>query len=850
MTAIPDTPKSVSVMRSAILTIAMRWADRLIGIVSTLILARLLVPADFGIVAMASLVVALVDTLLDLGVNAALVQNRTADHDDFNTAWTLRLAQTALAAALIGMAGAPLASGYFNDPRVESVLWIMALSMLVGGFENIGIVSLQKNMEFGREFKFFFLRRLAGFIVTIVLAFALRNYWAMIFGTLAGRIVGVGLSYKMHGFRPHLSLSKLGNLWSFSQWMLLRNLGTYGAQQIDKILVGRRAGAVTLGAYNLADDISAMPVTELLAPIGRVLFPAFVQVADKPQELRRAFTLALGIQTLIALPAGVGLALVADIAVPLLLGPHWQPAIPLLQILALTNVATALTHSSDYLLLALGKVGLQAFFIWVQFLLLATLLIVGFPQAKAQMVADIRLAVAITAMLLFLIMVIHAVPVLRYRDILASSWRPVFATAAMAATLMGWPVWWPSSVAMPLLAELATKVGAGGTVYIATTLLLWWLGGCKNGAESYLLDKLHPHRATATNVTSYHSIIELPPTAIALMENNSRSNVESTPWWFDNLQRGVFRDDPDVKYFIAKRDGECLAVLPLRYGICGHTHRFESLANYYTSLYVPAFAANATPADLETLLSRASNMHDPVHEIRLAPMDPNSSAYRQLLAALKASGWVSFRYFCFGNWHLKIDSDWPAYLQSRPGEVRSTIKRMRKKFDAAGGTLEIIQTSANLKAAISAYIEIYSASWKVPEPYPEFMPGLIHNLAASGCLRLGIARLAGRPIAAQVWAVHSGRASIIKLAHRDDNTEYSAGTLLTALLMEHVIAIDQVKEVDYLIGDDAYKRNWMNERRERWGIVAYNPKTALGLLLLIRESLARTLKWFRLSLKA
>jgi CelD/BcsL family acetyltransferase involved in cellulose biosynthesis len=122
------------------------------------------------------------------------------------------------------------------------------------------------------------------------------------------------------------------------------------------------------------------------------------------------------------------------------------------------------------------------------------------------------------------------------------------------------------------------------------------------------------------------------------------------------------------------------------------------------------------------------------------------------------------------------------------------------------------------------------------------MPGLIRLLAASSSLRLGIARLDGQAIAAQVWAVQGGRAAIIKLAHREDNAEYSAGTLLTALLMEHVIEVDKVSEVDYLIGDDSYKQNWMNQRRERWGLVAYNPRTSRGLILLGRELAARMIK--------
>ena len=444
---------------------------------------------------MASLVVSLIDTLFDLGVNAALVQKQGADRQDFDAAWTLRLAQSALAAVVIGVAGAPLAADYFRDPRVEMVLWVMAATVLAGGFENIGIVALQKNMEFGREFRFLFFRRLAGFVATIALALWLHSYWAMVIGALVGRLSGVGFSYLMHAFRPRLSIQRLRAIWSFSQWMLVRNLGTFGTLQVDKLVLGRRADAATLGTYNLADEVAALPVSELLAPIGRVLFPAFVRIAARPEELRRAFVLALGVQTLVALPAGVGLVLVADSAVPLLLGPQWLAAIPVLQTLALVSVTTALTHSSTYLLLALGKVRVQALFAWGHFLVLAALLIAVFPRAGMQEIAGIRLAVAAAAMLAFLGLALRAVPDMHARDIVASCWRPAVATGAMylAMSPLPLPETWPNAV------RFAATIAAGGALYAAAILLLWRAAGRPDGAETYLLSQF---RSTPSHTAS------------------------------------------------------------------------------------------------------------------------------------------------------------------------------------------------------------------------------------------------------------------------------------------------------------------------------------------------------------
>lgn len=479
----PKYPKSVA--RGAVIVVGMRWADRLIGITSTVILARLLAPEDFGILAMASLVLALVDALLDLGVNSALIQNASADRDDFNTAWTLRLIQASIAGSLIAFIGAPMAASYFNDHRVIDILYVMSLSVILGGFENIGIVTFVKNMEFGRDFRFFFLRRLIGFIVTISLALSLQNYWAMVIGAFVGRISGVGLSYLLHDFRPRLSLARFSNLWSYSQWMLVRNLGSYGAQQSDKVIVGRRSDAGTLGTYTLADEISAMPTSELLMPLGRVLFPAFVRVAHDQAELRRTFSLAFGVQTLIALPAGVGLALVANTATPLLLGRQWIAAIPFMQILSLISIATALTHGSSYLLMALGKVRLQAILTWLQLVSFLILALLIFPNTPALGIAKLRLFTSTIFMFILITLVLNAVPVLKVSDFIGASWRPAISTSFMTLVIATNPF----LTDFPPALSLFFQIVVGAITYTASLFLLWWASGCANGAENYLLEK-------------------------------------------------------------------------------------------------------------------------------------------------------------------------------------------------------------------------------------------------------------------------------------------------------------------------------------------------------------------------
>lgn len=477
---------TMSAARGAMVVVTTRWTDRLIGIASTLILARLLVPEDFGIVAMASVVVGFIDTLLDLGVGSALVQNRDAGQPEFDTAWTLRIAQAVVAAAIVALA-APYAAEYFKDGRVLDVIRVMALSLLIGGFENIGIVTFQKNMEFGKEFQFFFFRRFAGFVVTVALALIFRSYWAMVLGALCGRLAGVLLSYYLHEYRPSFTLVRIRQIWSFSQWIMVRSLGGYGLMQLDKFLIGRRTDATTMGAYTLSDEIASMPTTELLAPLGRVLFPVFVKVADDAAQLRAVFCKAIGVQSLFAIPAGVGLALIAEDAVPFLLGTKWLIAVPLVQTLAFISTFNALSHSSAYLLLALGKVRIQALLAWMQLILLAVLTLVFFPNAGAQGIANIRLATTALGFVIFASFVLQYVKTVRLSDLISHTWRPLIATGTMALVLIRFP----RLASAGHFSQLAALIGTGVTVYMVAMLVLWRMAGCRTGAESYLLDQLH-----------------------------------------------------------------------------------------------------------------------------------------------------------------------------------------------------------------------------------------------------------------------------------------------------------------------------------------------------------------------
>ena len=343
-------------------------------------------------------------------------------------------------------------------------------------------------------------------------------------------------------------------------------------------------------------------------------------------------------------------------------------------------------------------------------------------------------------------------------------------------------------------------------------------------------------------VESYLRPDSVPPDVLKLFAESELASLEFGVTWLQNLVDTVYPIDQGVRIQVLRVNGQAMAGLPIRLVRKGSCTRIESLGNFYTALFAPALHPAAQAADLAHLLRQICDATRSIDSMWFSPMDPDSGAYEKMFLALKMAGMFPFRFFCFGNWFWTVNADWSSYLLSRPGALRNTIKRQAKKFAANGGRLEIVKEGEAVENALQAYQKVYSASWKVAEPFPDFIPGLIRSSASRQRLRLGVAWLQDEPIAAQIWLVSNNKAYIYKLAYDEQYQSHASGTLLTAALMQHVLEHNNVREVDYLIGDDVYKKTWVDARRERWGIVAYNPRTIFGLGGLFKELGGRTVK--------
>jgi len=304
--------------------------------------------------------------------------------------------------------------------------------------------------------------------------------------------------------------------------------------------------------------------------------------------------------------------------------------------------------------------------------------------------------------------------------------------------------------------------------------------------------------------------------------------------WFELLIRHGLPDPSQAFFGVAAENDGISCVLPM----LKEGQALRSLSTYYSSLFRPLTAESFAVRDLASIFGEAIGRFG-VASVRLHAMDPGHASFALTMAAMRQARLLPFSFSDFGNWYLPAEGvSYKKYLAGLSSRVRNTVRRREKKLLHDGGTVRILEGPGDVETAVDAWAQIYSRSWKKPEPFPAFVPELLRLASRRGWLRFGLAELAGVPIAAQIWIINGGRAAIYKLAYDERYAEYSAGTILTARLMQHALDVDRVREVDYLIGDDAYKQDWMSHRRERMGIIAFDPSTLRGTLGIARQSLS------------
>ena len=475
-----------AIAKGAVWMVLFKLAERSLGLVSVMVLARVLIPADFGLVAMAMSIIGFIDIATTFSFDIALIQRPKPERKDYDTAWTLNVLIAAGCALAIAALAVP-AAWFYNEPRLTAVMLVLAGGWLLQGFENIGVVNFRREMDFAREFRFMASKKVVGFVVTISLAITLQSYWALIAGTVASRFAGVLFSYGMHAFRPRFSLDASKELFSFSSWLLLTNILLGTLHNIPLFVIGRVHGPRALGLYTVGHEIASLPSTELIAPINRAVLPGYSRMATNLQTLREGYVDVISAILIIALPASLGLAAIAEPLVKVLLGDQWLDAIPVIQVLAFSGAIAAMQSNNASGYIALGKQRVLIFILMAHLIVLVPLMmlwgktfgIVG--VAYADLIANMT-GFAVGYPVLFKTLKISVGSYCR------AIWRPLLAAVAMgfivyalvrelaggAVTLA--PGW-----------QLAVVIPVGVATYVLGLAALWLAAGRPTGAEASFL---------------------------------------------------------------------------------------------------------------------------------------------------------------------------------------------------------------------------------------------------------------------------------------------------------------------------------------------------------------------------
>lgn len=346
---------------SSILLLVKNLSDKLIGLVSTLILARILAPEDFGIIAIATLVMGLLDVLSETGASSYLLKEDAIDDQKVNTTWTLNLLlKSALSVLLV--ISSPFVVSFYDDPRIHYVLTAFAAVFCFKAFKNPGLFYLSRNQSYGKQVQVGLIAKIASVGAAVGTAIVFQSYWALVIGQAVNALFVVTGSYIISNYRPTLQLTNVKAQLAFSIWMIPQAIAGYARTQLDTFIVSSQFGQSVLGSYHTMKYVAFIPSSHILLPLS---WPFLVEIRavkhDKPLFLKRALgssLLLLGV----SIPFTIILFTQSQTVTWFLLGAQWLEYHYILGLFALLIPAFVLTNEANRLLVIYGMTK-QLFFV-------------------------------------------------------------------------------------------------------------------------------------------------------------------------------------------------------------------------------------------------------------------------------------------------------------------------------------------------------------------------------------------------------------------------------------------------------------------------------------------------------
>jgi O-antigen/teichoic acid export membrane protein len=349
-----------TVLRGLVWLGGVRWIAQLFTWASTLIIARLLAPEDYGLVALATVLTGFLEVITDLGLGSALVQSRNPTKRDIEATMGATIL-LGLGAAVIVAASAPLWAQIQNDPRIVPIVQALAFGVLLTTAANVPYSMLHRRLAFGLVARAQFVRGLVTAGVTLGGAFILQSHWALVVGYLVGKFAFTVMLMWAEPTRPRFPGrdTEVGRLLRFGGVLTADRVLNYARTNIDVALVGALLGTRMVGLYVMATALARLPLEKLGSAFEPVAYPTFARLRDDKPELTRYF-LGLSLGTMaIALPACLGLIVTAELLVPTVIGAQWLAVVRPLQIAAIVTPLAFHLGLVSALFNAMGRVDLN-----------------------------------------------------------------------------------------------------------------------------------------------------------------------------------------------------------------------------------------------------------------------------------------------------------------------------------------------------------------------------------------------------------------------------------------------------------------------------------------------------------
>ena len=370
-----DGSIAVKTLRSGVWVSTANAVLRVLEFARSIVLARLLFPEDFGLMGIVLFVIQGLEVFSETGFAAAIIHRRESVKQSVDVAWTFGILRGFALGAIAFFAAGP-AARFYGEPTLEPMIQVIALVFVVRGVRNAHVITLQKELDFGPLMIYRTGATLLGIVVVVVLAFIMRNVWALVIGEIVTTLLETASTYLVARKRPRFSLAGrvLGDLFRYGKFITGFAIVNYLTMNLDNALVGKVLGMGALGYYVLAYRLANLPATHITAVVSRVLFPTYSKFQSDPDSLRSAYLKVLRIVGTVTLPTAAGVALVAPELTLTVYGEKWLPMVAALQVLCLFGAVRSVAATTGPVFNAVGKPQIGFYLISCKFLLILALL--------------------------------------------------------------------------------------------------------------------------------------------------------------------------------------------------------------------------------------------------------------------------------------------------------------------------------------------------------------------------------------------------------------------------------------------------------------------------------------------